>query len=394
MEEQAKLEEQLLQAQKMDAIGQLAGGVAHDFNNLLQVMLGYVHLIAGEIGRSNPIYKELREVARAGDRARVLVSQLLTFSRRQIMRPELLELNVLIADFLKMLQRVIGEHIQLEFMPGPTTGNIFADRGMIEQVLMNLCVNARDAIGGNGTLAVETSNAHIDEDVSSLSPDLKPGPYAVIAVIDTGCGMDEDTVSHIFEPFFTTKDRDKGTGLGLATVYGIVRQHEGAILVRSKPGQGTTFTVYLPQVDCPAPSSLNEAPERPIGGTESILLAEDDDMVRSLATQILQEAGYSVIPARNGAEAVALFRERPDSIDLLVFDIVMPIMGGRAAYDEIQRIKPGIPALFASGYAEDSLHSNFVLEKGMELIQKPYRPQGLLQRIRQVISGGPSSSSG
>ncbi|MFA6242095.1 MAG: PAS domain S-box protein [Candidatus Hydrogenedentales bacterium] len=384
--ERAQLEEKLRQSQKLEAIGQLAGGVAHDFNNLLQVMLGYVQLIASELGKEHPQRKDLLEIAKAGNRAKNLVSQLLTFSRRQILRPEHLDVNEVIASFLKMLTRVIGEHIRLEFTPGHSAGAIHADRGMMEQVLMNLCVNARDAMGPGGCLTIETEHAVLDEEFCATSPGISPGNYVLLTVGDTGCGMDGDTLDRIFEPFFSTKGVDKGTGLGLATVYGIVCQHSGAIRVESEPGKGTVFYIYLPTVEQCVESPATSVETPMYGGTETILLVEDDDGVRKLATRILSEAGYTVVAACNGAEAIAKFRETPDSIDLLLLDVVMPVMSGGEACRRIRELSPAIPALFASGYAENAIHSDFVLPAGMQLIQKPYKPNDLLKKIRDALS--------
>lgn len=383
--ERLRLEEQLRQSQKLEAIGLLAGGVAHDFNNLLQVMMGYVQLAAGDLGKGHPLRQELREVVRAGERARDLVNQLLTFSRRQIMRPAALDLNAVISGFLKMLHRVIGEHIQLEFRPGGGIGPIFADQGMIEQVLMNLCVNARDAMGSGGTLTIETRAAAIDKETMESGGFPKPGMYAELSISDTGCGMDTETLSRVFDPFFTTKEQGKGTGLGLSTVYGIVGQHSGTIQVRSEPGRGSTFSVYLPIVESPVEGTSEESSLASPGGTETILLAEDDEGVRKLASRILSEAGYTVLWAANGAEAIKRFNEHRDTVRLLLLDVVMPVMGGREAFERIRHSAPDIPVLFASGYAEDALHADFTLPEGMELMRKPYLPEELLTKVRCAL---------
>ena len=295
---------------------------------------------------------DLDEIAKAGDRAARLVAQLLAFSRRQVMKPDQLNLNAVVSDLLKMLGRVIGEDIRLEFVPGQRLGSVFADRGMLEQVLINLCVNARDAMPGGGVLTIETENMSFNARDCLLYDLANPGRYVMLAVADTGHGIAEDDLAHVFEPFFTTKEVGKGTGLGLATVYGIVKQHEGAVRVQSEPGAGTTFDIYLPMSDRPAHENEDDRNTPVAGGTETILLAEDDAMVRRLAGRMLEHAGYTVLYAHDGEEAVALFRQHSDDIDLLIFDAVMPNLGGWDAYERIQAIRPDVPAFFASGYSE------------------------------------------
>ncbi|MBX7255149.1 MAG: PAS domain S-box protein [Candidatus Hydrogenedentes bacterium] len=383
--ERTRLEEQLRQSQKLEAVGLLAGGVAHDFNNLLQVMMGYVQLAAGDLGKGHPLRQELREVVKAGGRARDLVNQLLTFSRRQVMRPTALDLNAVIEGFLKMLYRVIGEHIQLTFNPGSGIESIYADQGMLEQVLMNLCVNARDAMGSSGTLTLETRPVFIDKKTMESGGFPQQGKYAQLSVSDTGCGMDSETISRIFDPFFTTKEQGKGTGLGLSTVYGIVGQHNGVVQVRSEPGCGSTFTVYLPIVESPIEQPQEEGSSSTVGGTETILVAEDDEGVRRLASRILSEAGYTVLWAANGVEAIERFTENRDRVRLLLLDVVMPVMGGKEALERIRLLSPDIPALFVSGYAEDAMHADFTLPEGMKLIRKPYMPDDLLATIRSIL---------
>ncbi len=383
--EKARLEDQYRQAQKMEAIGQLTGGVAHDFNNLLQVIGGATDLALEDLEQEHPVREQLEQVEKACQRAARLVSQLLAFSRRQIMRPETLLLNDTVADLLKMLGRVIGEHIQLQWLPSPQAGAIHADRGMIEQVLMNLCVNARDAMPDGGTLTIETHDALVDEDFRVLHSWAKPGRYALLGISDTGCGMDKETLGHIFEPFFTTKEKGKGTGLGLSMVYGIIKQHEGMIHAYSEPGRGSTFKLYWPQHE-----SRSQAPEAPVNavasnGTETILLAEDDEMVRKLAKTILERSGYTVLSAANGAEALALYEQYAHIIDLAVLDVVMPEMGGREAYECMRVVNPELKALFASGYSENAIHTNFILDKELTLIQKPFTTDTLLRAIRFLL---------
>lgn len=384
-EEQEKLRAQLLHSQKLDAVGQLAGGIAHDFNNMLHVILGFAELAEEQLSAKDPARESVGEMARAAAQAKTLVSQLLAFSRRQIMRPEAIDINDVINEVARMLGRVIGEHIKLEFIPYHGLDRTYADHGMMEQVLLNLCVNARDAMGTSGTLCIETKNALLDHDFCAANPWARPGRYVLVTVSDTGCGMDADTQSHIFEPFFTTKEQGRGTGLGLATVYGIIAQHEGMIRVYSEPGQGSSFRVYLPVTDREAEVEVTDGQLPPRGGEETILLAEDDDKVRDLVVSTLRKAGYKVIETRNGAEAVETFHTLEGPVDLLLFDVVMPLMGGQDACDRIHARQPGIPALFSSGYSEGAIHTNFVLKEGTKLIQKPYAARDLLGRVREIL---------
>jgi PAS domain S-box-containing protein len=384
-EEQEKLRTQLLHSQKLDAVGQLAGGIAHDFNNMLHVILGFAELAEEQLSAKDPARESVGEMARAAAQAKTLVSHLLAFSRRQIMRPEVIDVNDVISDVTKMMGRVIGEHIKLEFLPAPRLDRTYADRGMLEQVLLNLCVNARDAMGTSGTLCIETGNTTLDSDFCTANPWARPGHYVLVTVSDTGCGMDADTQTHIFEPFFTTKEQGRGTGLGLATVYGIIAQHEGMIRVYSEPGQGSSFSIYLPVTEREAETEIVEDPPLPRGGEETILLAEDDDKVRELVVSTLRKAGYKVIETRNGAEAVETFTRIDTPVDLLIFDVVMPLMSGQEACDAIHAMQPGIPALFSSGYSEGAIHTNFVLTEGTRLIQKPYATRDLLGRVREIL---------
>lgn len=383
--EKTRLEDQLRQAQKMEAIGQLAGGIAHDFNNLLQVINGHTDMAIEELPEDAEAREELEEVAKAGERAARLVGQLLAFSRRQIMKPENLDINDVIGALMKMLGRVIGEHIRIDFIPGHNLNIIHADRGMIEQVLMNLCVNARDAMPEGGALILETTNTIIDAEYCDMHPWAKTGKFVMFSVTDNGIGMDENTVNHVFEPFFTTKGKEKGTGLGLATSYGIVKQHNGIINVYSEPGRGTTFKVYLPVSEELASASDTQTFKEVTGGTETILLAEDDQMVGHLTKNILERAGYTVLFAQDGEIAIEMFEENHDSIDMLLFDIVMPNLGGREAYDRIQQKRPNIPVLYTSGYSDGAIHTNFVLNENLTLVQKPFSRTDLLSSVRTVL---------
>jgi PAS domain S-box-containing protein len=392
--EQLLLEQQFRQAQKMEAIGQLTGGVAHDFNNLLQIINGGTDLALEDTETGHPARESMAEVAAAGQRAARLVSQLLLFSRRQIMRPADLELNAVVSDLLKMLGRVIGEHIRIHWIPGSAPGAIHADRGMIEQVLMNLCVNARDAMPDGGVLTIETRIADIDADYCAHHVWAVPGRYALLLVTDTGCGMDRETLDRVFEPFFTTKGAGKGTGLGLATVYGIVKQHGGMISGYSEPGVGTTFKVYLPSREAEAePAGAENGRPGADGGTETLLLAEDDEMVRKMARTILERKGYRVWTAASGVEALERFQARPEAVDLAILDVMMPRMGGREAYERMREIRPAVKVVFASGYSENAIHTNYVLHDGPRLLQKPFAPAELLRAVRQTLDEAPDSGA-
>lgn len=386
--EREKLEERLQQAQKMEAVGQLAGGIAHDFNNLLQVILGHVDLIQGELGPENACAAGLDEVHRAAERAADLTRQLLAFSRRQIISPVDLDLNELIQGILKMIHRVIGEHIELSFMPGNSLNTVHVDRGQIEQVLMNLCVNARDAMPNGGGLTIKTENVQFDAESYDEQMIGADGWYVMLSVTDTGCGMDETVQEQIFDPFFTTKEVGQGTGLGLATVYGIVKQHDGLINVYSELDKGTMFKVYLPAVARPA-EEIQPSIEKPVvGGSETILLAEDEESVRTLSCHMLRTAGYTVLAARNGEEALRLFAKHPDEIDLALLDVIMPKLGGKGVMERIQTERPTMRFLFCSGYDESAIHTNFVIKEGLHLIMKPYRRADLLRAIRTTLDTG------
>lgn len=379
------LEAQLTQAQKMEAIGRLAGGVAHDFNNILQAINGFTELAEADLDAGHPCRPYLDEVVKAGGRAAKLVNQLLAFSRRQILKPTNLDLNVLVDDFMSMLSRMIGEHIKIDFIPGHHLGTVRADASLIEQIVMNLCVNARDAMPQGGLLTIELENVMLDGEYCAQNLWARPGRYVLLTVTDTGTGMESETLEHIFEPFFTTKGVGKGTGLGLSMVYGVVRQHEGMVKAYSEPGKGTSIKVYLPIVERPVDTVGTKIEALPSGGCETILVAEDDNSLRELARQTLERAGYRVILANDGMEAVARFQENPSGIHLLLLDVVMPKMGGREAMDRIHAIRPEVPVIFASGYSENAIHVNFVIKEGLHLIRKPYNTRELLQSIRTVL---------
>ena len=384
-EEQARLETQLRQAQKMEAVGQLAGGIAHDFNNLLQVILGHLDILRAGSEPGSATRQDLDEVHRAAERAAELTRQLLAFSRRHVIQPVNVDLNELIQPMLKMIRRIIGEHIDLRFLRGERLGTVCVDKGQFEQVLMNLCVNARDAMPGGGMLTIETENVTIGQDYRKSHPWAVEGRYVLLSVNDTGHGMDDETLGKIFEPFFTTKAVGHGTGLGLATVYGIVKHHNGLIHVYSEPGKGTTFKIYIPIVDRPAEAVGSKIEPRAVGGSETILMAEDEEMVRGLVARLLRNAGYTVLTACDGEEALRIFEEHDGQIHLALLDVMMPKLGGREVMERIKKKSPSVRFLFSSGYSENAVHTNFVVKEGFNLISKPYRTPELLRAIRKVL---------
>nr|MDA8121055.1 ATP-binding protein [Deltaproteobacteria bacterium] len=352
--ERRKLEEQLRQSQKMEAVGRLAGGVAHDFNNLLTVINGYGEILLRRIGEDSTLRREVDEIRKAGERASMLTRQLLAFSRRQVLQPKVLDLNATVSGMTTMLRRLIGEDIDLRILPGEGLGRVKADPGQVEQIILNLVLNARDAMPGGGRLTIETGNAILDGTFSSKLPQAAAGPHVLLAVSDTGVGMSEDTQGHLFEPFFTTKERGKGTGLGLSTVYGIVNQSQGYIYVYSELGKGTTVKVYLPRVAEEAETASPVSAPAP-HGTETVLVAEDERQVREFITRILSAKGYRVLSAGDGFEALRLVRNSGDPVDLLVTDVVMPGMGGRELASRVKAARPGTRVLFVSGYTDTAV---------------------------------------
>jgi two-component system cell cycle sensor histidine kinase/response regulator CckA len=381
-----RAEELLRQAQKMEAIGRLAGGVAHDFNNLLTVINGYSQLMMGQVAPGNPLHSNAEEILKAGERAASLTRQLLAFSRKQVLAPVILNLNSVVSQVEKMLRRLIGEDIKLVASLEPNLGSVKADPGQIEQVLMNLAVNARDAMPKGGKLTLETANVTLDETYAEQHPGIKPGPHVMLAVSDTGTGMDQETQSHLFEPFFTTKEQGKGTGLGLSTVFGIVKQSEGSIWVYSELGKGTTFKVYLPRVDQAAPSSTAGANAgRTLRGTETILLVEDSESVRKLVSAVLAQQGYTVLTADDGESALQLLRQHQGRLDLLMTDVVLPGLGGPEIAAQVIQARPGIKVLFCSGYTERGVIENGALPSGSAFLQKPFTPESLGRKIRDML---------
>ena len=385
--EQAReeLEVQLRQAQKMEVVGQMAGGIAHDFNNLLQIIGGYTELSQVDTDPKSFLGNSLQQIDKAAQRGKTIVSQLLAFSRHQVMDPVDLNLNEVCEPLLHMIQGLIGEHINLEMIPEPHLGTVHVDRGLMEQVLVNLCVNARDAMPEGGTLTIETQNISIDSEYAQTHAWAVEGSWVLWSVSDTGCGMEAQTLERVFEPFFTTKEVGKGTGLGLSMAYGIIEQHNGHIIVYSEVDQGSVFKIYLPAVERRTGEVAREAPMPVTGGMETLLVAEDDAGVLGLVQLALRAAGYTVLIAKNGEEAIQVFEEHAEEIDMLMFDVVMPRMGGKEAVEHILRTHPDLPHLFASGYSENAAHTDFIQRRGMHFLSKPYQTHALLRKIREVL---------
>ena len=384
--ERDRIGEQLKQAQKMESVGRLAGGVAHDFNNMLGAILGYTELGMMRIKPTDPIYGTLKDIQKAAQRSVDLTRQLLAFARKQTVAPRVLDLNETVAGMLKMLRRLIGEDIHLSWLPGKDLGRIRMDPSQIEQLLANLCVNARDAIHDTGRITVQTDAVTFDETYCAGQGGFVPGDFVLLAVSDNGCGMDADTLSHIFEPFFTTKAVGKGTGLGLATVYGMVKQNEGFIDVTSDPGQGTTFKIYLPRHTTKAGRAKKTDTAQPAaGGHETILLVEDEPMILDIVVKMLEHQGYTVMAAATPGEAIHLAQKHAGDIHLLMTDVVMPEMNGRDLAKNLLSLYPGLKRLFMSGYTADIIAHRGVLDDGVEFIQKPFSVQSLAVKVRQVL---------
>jgi two-component system cell cycle sensor histidine kinase/response regulator CckA len=384
-----QLEEQLRQSQKMEAIGQLAGGVAHDFNNLLTGINGYSSLALQRIDGNHPIKSYLEEIRKAGERAANLTRQLLAFGRKQILQPKVLDLNSVVFDLDKMLRRLIGEDIDLLTITEPELGQVKADPGQIEQVILNLAVNARDAMPDGGQLTIQTSNVRLSEDYAQQHVSVVPGNYVMLAISDNGSGMDMDTRERVFEPFFTTKGAGKGTGLGLSTVYGIVKQSGGNTWVYSEVGKGTTFKIYLPRVDEPRDGSDAQIGAKPMPrGTETILLVEDEEQVRQIAEVILENQGYQVLVAVNGEQALTLVEQHDNDIDLMITDVVMPQMGGRELGERLSSSRPGMRVLYMSGYTDDAIVRHGLMDERLEFIEKPFTADGLARKVRMVLDSG------
>ncbi len=387
--ERMKLEKQLWSSQKMDAIGSLAGGVAHDFNNLLSVIMTYAGFVMESLQAGDPLWEDLLEIEKAGKRAAALTNQLLAFSRKQILVSVPLCLNTIATGIEKMLRRILGEDIELVIKLEPELGLTTADPGQMEQVLMNLAVNARDAMPKGGKLTIETSNLEIDEEYTEHHAAVKLGSYVQLIVTDTGCGMDEQTKERIFEPFFTTKEKGKGTGLGLATVYGIVRQSGGDIWVNSEVGRGTSFSVYLPRDHTATEPLLTRSTEVQVEtetrGAETILVVEDEDMLLTISRRALEAAGYKVLTASNGEDALLMSAQYKGDIHLLVTDVVMPRMGGMALAQELLEVRPSLKILYISGYTDDAVVNHGVLNADIQLLPKPFTAALIARKVRMVL---------
>ena len=378
--ERKRLERRLTDAEKMEAIGRLAGGVAHDFNNLLTVIAGYAEILLARDGG-----EELKEISRAAGQAAALTRQLLAFSRRQVLHPKVLDLNEIVAGMETMLHRIIGDDVSVGIKLAPDLAPVEADRAQIERVILNLAANARDAMPDGGALTIETANADVDEQQVASHGDGIAGPHVLLAVSDTGHGMDEETSKHLFEPFFTTKTGGAGTGLGLATVFGVVKQSGGGIYVYSEPGRGTTFKIYLPAAAAPA-SAGELAPEAEIeGGTETIMVVEDDDGVRELVRLMLEANGYEVLTAHDADEAARVCTERPCAVDLLLTDVMMPDVNGRVLAERLGALAPAMRILFMSGYSDEAVHRHGVLGDNAAFLEKPFTERTLARKVREVL---------
>jgi signal transduction histidine kinase/CheY-like chemotaxis protein len=390
-------EEQLRQSQKLESIGILAGGLAHDFNNMLTAINGYSELIIRKLPVDDPIRKQVEEIRKAGERSAELTRQLLAFSRRQILQPTMLDLNGVVTDTSSMLKRLLGEDITITTKLTHDLWKIKADQGQLTQVVMNLMINSRDAMPDGGAITIETANVELDREHSRTHPSSTPGPYIMLRITDTGVGMDDETRQRVFEPFFTTKPVGRGTGLGLSTVYGIVKQSGGNIWVDSEPGKGATFTIYLPQAADEAQRTRADSEQsQPHSGSEKVLLVEDEASVRGLAREILEACGYEVFEASNGHEAFDRFERECVEIDLLITDIVMPGMSGRELSEKVASRCPHIKVLFTSGYTDDAIIRHGIVDQGKNFLQKPFTFDGLARKVRAVLdeSGKPARVNG
>jgi len=386
--ERKNLEKQLIQSQKMEAVGRLAGGVAHDFNNLMTIVIGNADMLLMSLTKDDPLREDVEEIKKAGGRSTSLTRQLLAFSRRQVLQPMVLNLNTVLAETDKMLRRLIGEDLEMATILESELGKVNIDPGQVEQVIMNLAINARDAMPGGGKFTIETANVDLDREYAHKKGvmELQPGPYVMLAISDKGIGMDKETQSQIFDPFFTTKPKAKGTGLGLSTVYGIVKQSGGYIWVYSEPGQGTTFKIYLPRVQGEEASLKKEpVPKELLQGSETVLMVEDDEAVRNFSKKVLKRSGYNILEAQDGEEALMVSRAHEGPIHLLLTDVVMPKMSGRELADRLQELRPETKVLFMSGYTDNAIIRHGTLRSDVNFMQKPFTPELLSQRIRRIL---------
>ena len=383
--EQEKLQAQLQQAQKMESVGRLAGGVAHDFNNMLQSIIGHAEMALTKITTTDPVHSDLQEILKASRRSAELTRQLLAFARKQTVCPQVLDLNDTISGMLKMLHRIIGEDIEISWKPAENLWPVKMDPSQIDQILANLLVNARDAISDTGSVVIETENAVFDRTYCDIHAEVHPGEFIMLAVSDTGAGMTPEVIEQIFEPFFTTKEFGKGTGLGLAMVYGIVKQNDGFINVYSEPGQGTTFRIYLPRSNGNITKEAEPVSPPPTQGAETILLVEDDPAILDVAQIILERYGYNVLPANTPSDALAVAKYHPGDIHLLITDVVMPGMNGRELMEAIRTIRPKLDALFMSGYTANVIAHRGVLDEGFHFLQKPFSMKDLSEKVREVL---------
>lgn len=386
---QLALEEQFHQSQKMESVGRLAGGVAHDFNNMLGIILGHAELAMDQVDSASPLGADLREIRKAAQRSADLTRQLLAFARKQAASPKVLDLNDHVTGTIKMLRRLIGEDIDLAWMPGPNLWPVKIDPAQTDQLLANLCVNARDAIGGVGKITIKTKNVDLDENYCAAHSGAKPGPHVLLSVTDNGCGMDQETLDNLFEPFFTTKEIGKGTGLGLSTVYGIVQQNKGFIDVDSRPGQGAEFRLYFPRTPETLEANRGSDAGAEAKGTETLLLVEDEAMILNLARAVLEHRGYTVLAASSPAEALAIVEQYERPIHLLITDVVMPAMNGHQLKERIEKYIPNIKVLFMSGYTADAIARRGILESDINFLQKPFSNNSLAEKVREVLDRKP-----
>ena len=385
-EEKRQLEDQLRHAQKLEAIGTLAGGVAHDFNNILTAILGYSGMFLTESNPQDRFYEEIQMIQKAGERASLLTQQLLAFSRKQMIQPRILDINETLFDLKKMLQRILVENIEFSIVQDSDTGKIKIDPGQIDQIIMNLTVNARDAMPNGGKFIIETKNTQLDDEYCKTHTEIKPGDYVLIAISDTGHGIPKEILDKIFEPFFTTKDKTKGTGLGLSTVYGIVKQNEGHISVYSEPDKGTTFKIYLPRVDDePKTAEIKETIQKDLNGSESILIVEDEDLVRTFMVNTFENYGYTAHDANSYDEAIQVMHNLHGEIDLLVTDVVLPQKSGKEVARSLCEYKPSLKVIYMSGYTDNIIAHHQIIEEGIEFLHKPFTTKGLLKKAREIL---------